>query len=162
MDQSVKTGIEQILKEFCKTSEIETCAVVSDEGFVLGAVNPPGGDPEIYTAVSVSLGGGGIQAARRARLGKVKFLMLSCEDGTLLVKPLTSGMLIAKLDRSSRPGVALVGLSRFAEEVEDIMVSLTSKGAIDVREAREKIRELEQSEFFRRIREQLVKGEIAK
>ncbi len=163
MAQSVKGNIEQVLKEFCQTSDIDTCAVVSDEGFTLGAVNPPGTDPELYTAVSVSLGGGGIQACRRARLGKVKSLMLTGEEGTILLKPLTTGMLIAKLGKSARPGVALIELSKFAEEVDDILIALSTRGAIDVKEARERIREVEDSEFFRKIKDQvggMIKEEI--
>ncbi|MHA1860272.1 MAG: roadblock/LC7 domain-containing protein [Candidatus Asgardarchaeia archaeon] len=155
MSTGLKGQIERILKDFITNANLKIAAVTSPEGFLMGSAGTSNIELEVYSAASITLGGGGKQAAKRSKLGEVKSLMLECSEGTLLLMPLKRGYLFAIPDKDAATGIVLFEMKRAMEKLNEVIETRLLEGVVDVKAAREALEELEESKFFKKIQEEL-------
>lgn len=105
------------------SSDIEACAIVSQEGLMIASLLPQGQDEAPIAAMSASMMSMGIRTAKELKRGDLQQIFVKGENGYGVILPAgPNGVLLALTRKEAKLGLIFLELSRAVEEVKKVLV----------------------------------------
>ena len=105
------------------SSDIEACAIVSQEGLMIAGLLPQGQDEAPIAAMSASMMSMGIRTAKELKRGDLQQIFVKGENGYGVIMPAgPHGVLLALARKEAKLGLIFLELSRAVEEVKKVLV----------------------------------------
>lgn len=115
--------LNQILEKLQKSSsDIEACAVVSEDGLMIASLLPEGFEEEQVSAMSAAMMSTGTRATQELNRGTLQQLFVKGENGYVIgMYAGPKAVLLALARKEAKLGLIFLDLSRAAEEINKAM-----------------------------------------
>jgi predicted regulator of Ras-like GTPase activity (Roadblock/LC7/MglB family) len=121
---STAEELNNILERFrSSSSDIEACAIVSQEGLMIASLLPQEQDDAPIAAMSASMMSIGLRTAKELKRGDLQQIFVKGESGYGIIMPTgPNGVLLALARKEAKLGLVFLELSRVVEEVKEVLV----------------------------------------
>lgn len=106
------------------SSDIEACAVVSEDGLMIASLLPQGHEEAPVAAMSAAMMSMGTRTANELKRGSLEQLFVKGEDGYVIIMHAgPHAVLLALARKDAKLGLIFLDLSRSAEETKKLLAS---------------------------------------
>jgi predicted regulator of Ras-like GTPase activity (Roadblock/LC7/MglB family) len=123
--KDIKQRLEDALDHTAQASHARSIAVARRDGLVIVHRLAPGLDPRLTAAMAAAMLGAAASAAKELRQGEIERVIVECTGGTIVaVDAGPDAIVVALYDRGANLGLALHGLARAAQSVDQMLAEL--------------------------------------
>ncbi len=115
--------LNEILENFrASSSDIEACAMVSEDGLMIASLLPEGIEEGQVAAMSAAMMAMGARTAAELKRGSLQQLYVKGENGYVIGMYIGQyGLLLAMTRKEAKLGLILLELSRAVKEISDAL-----------------------------------------